>query len=87
VTADQRFTLILTLITVFFLPTLAFVIRATVKWTRVETRLDEIARDLTQLVADKDKTHSEMIQQMREDRNATNLRLRWLEEQKWNQRG
>lgn len=66
------------------MPTLAFIIRATIKWTRVEDKLEELVNDMRKLVEDKEKTHTDIINQMTEDRRATNLRLRWLEENVWN---
>jgi hypothetical protein len=84
--SGERFTLILSTIGVIGIPTLAFVVRATIKWTRVEDKLEIIANKLLDIVKDKDETHREMLQQMREDRNATNLRLRWLEENIWRRR-
>lgn len=82
-TPDQRFTLTLFIISVICLPTLAFVIRATVKWTRVEDKLDGIADDMARLVKDKDQVHQEIAAQMHEDRQATNERLTWLERNAW----
>lgn len=79
-------TLILTILSVLLIPCLILLVRATVKWTRVEDRLNMVADDLKELVHDKDKVHQEIIAQMREDRNATNRRLRWLEENLWKKR-
>ena len=79
----ERFTLILSTIGIVGIPALAFVVRATIKWTRVEDKLEVIATKLLDIVRDKDKIHGEMLQQMREDREATNRRLRWLEENLW----
>jgi hypothetical protein len=83
-TPDQRFALILSAIGIVFIPTLAFIVRATIKWTRVEDKLSELVDDMRKLVEDKEKTHTDMIRQMAEDRSATNQRLRWLEENVWN---
>lgn len=83
-TPDQRLTLILTAIGIVFIPTLAFIIRATVKWTRVEDKLAEMVDDMKKIVDDKDKTHTDMLRQMTDDRRATDRRLRWLEENLWN---
>lgn len=83
-TADQRLTLILSAIGIVFVPMLAFTIRATVKWTRVEDKLSELIEDMKKIVDDKEKTHTDILGQMAEDRRATNLRLRWLEEHLWN---
>lgn len=82
-TADQRLTIILTVFAVLFIPTLTLIVRATVKWTRVESKLQEIADDLVKIVRDKDETHNQMFTAMREDRAATDRRLRWLEEHLW----
>ena len=82
-TADQRLAITLSAIGIIGIPTLTFIVRATIKWTRVEDRLQVISDKLIDIVKDKDETHAAMIQQMREDRNATNTRLRWLEENVW----
>jgi hypothetical protein len=79
----QLLTIILSFLAVVFIPTMILLVRGAIKWTRVETKLSEVADDLKQIVIDKDKVHQEMLSQMREDRDATNLRLRWLEENQW----
>lgn len=50
-------------------------------------QLASIARDLDRLVADKDRAHAELAAQMREDRQVTDRRLRWLETHLWARRG
>lgn len=80
---DARLGLILTAISVIGGPTLVFVVRATVKWTRVEDRLGDLIGDVDKLVRDKDRVHREIVDQMREDRRATNERLTWLERHLW----
>lgn len=93
-TNDQRFSILILLITLFFGTGLGFIIRASMRWARVEIRLDEVCADVSLLTSNKDKVHSEMVEnmslvhrdisnQMREDRAATNQRLRWLEENVW----
>jgi hypothetical protein len=52
-----------------------------------EVRLQAIAKSLEDLVHDKDRVHAEIIQQMREDRQATNERLTYLERYVWPVRG
>lgn len=42
---------------------------------------------MRQLVENKDRIHAEMLGQMREDRQATDRRLRWLEEYLWRRGG
>jgi len=80
---DQRFQIMLTVIGVFFIPIIVMLYRGIVKWTRTEDKLDELVRDVQQLVKDKDSTHAAMIQTMSDDRRATDRRLRWLEEHLW----
>lgn len=46
-------------------------------------QLSTIARDLDRIAADKDRVHAELVAQMREDRRATDSRLRWLETHLW----
>lgn len=82
-TPDQRFTLLVVLITAVFLPMIALLYRGIVKWTRTEDKLDELIKDVNKLIIDKDKTHAEMLAQMTNDRAATDRRLRWLEENIW----
>lgn len=50
------------------------------------TELRTIARDLDRIAADKDRVHAELLAQMREDRQATDSRLRWLETHLWSRR-
>lgn len=68
---------------VIFIPLLIALIRGIVKWTRVEDKLDELVKDMSQLIKDKDATHEAMLRQMTDDRSATDRRLRWLEENLW----
>jgi hypothetical protein len=49
-------------------------------------QLKNIVEDIRALVADKDRTHTEILEQMREDRKATDRRLRWLELNVWSRR-
>ena len=62
---------------------LGVLVRVIVKWTRIEDKLTTVSEDLQDLVKDKDKVHKEMLDQMREDRNATNKRLTYLERSVW----
>lgn len=85
-TSQTRFeflSLLLSIIVLLIIPLIITMIRGIVKWTRTEDKLNTLMRDVSQLVEDKDKTHTEILAQMREDRNATNRRLRWLEENVW----
>jgi hypothetical protein len=82
-TSSERLTIILSAIGIIGIPTLLFVVRATVKWTRVEDRLTQIARDVEDLVKDKDRAHRVLLDEIRADRKASNERLTWLERNVW----
>lgn len=83
---EQLLALILTALGVVFIPLLLLMVRVIIKWTKVEARLEELTTDMKSIVTDKDKTHTEMLTQMTNDRRATDKRLRWLEENVWNSR-
>ena len=54
--------------------------------TRTEDKLDNAIERLEELVKDKDKVHLAIFEQQKFDRDATDRRLRYLEEkrmQKW----
>jgi biopolymer transport protein ExbB/TolQ len=76
--------LVLGLMSIVGVPMLVFLIRMTARWTRVENDLSTLARDMRNLVENKDQTHAAMLDTMREDRAVTDRRLRWLEENIWN---
>lgn len=59
---------------------LAVLIRSVQKQTRTEDRVGELASDVKELVEQKDRTHEAMLNQMRSDRDATDRRLRFMEE-------
>jgi hypothetical protein len=75
--------LILAIIATLLIPTVVFLVRGAIKWTRVESKLDHAISELSEIAADKDRVHHEIYVQMREDRTATDKRLRWLEEYLW----
>lgn len=75
--------MILSIVGLLLLPLVVFLIRGAIKWTRVEGKIDHAIEELRAIVADKDKVHNEIYAQMREDRAATDRRLRWLEEFLW----
>lgn len=79
----QIATLVLGILTTFLVPLVVFLIRGAVRWTRVEEKLDSAVAELKQIVHDKDKVHTVIFEQMKEDRAATDKRLRWLEEYLW----
>lgn len=69
---------------IVLIPLTALLWRVAVSVTREHDKMTEIEEDIQKLVDDKDRTHAAIIEQMREDRTATNQRLRWLEENVWN---
>lgn len=71
---------------VFIIPAIVLFVRLMVRGKGIEDKLEEVAKDLRDIVEDKDKVHHEMYRQMREDRNATDRRLRWLEENLWSKK-
>lgn len=73
----------LSFVSVILIPVLILLFRISTKWTKTEDKLDAIAKDMDDLVRDKDKVHMELASQMREDRTVTDRRLRWLEENLW----
>lgn len=50
------------------------------RWQKTEDALSELTKDMKELVESKDKVHVAMYDQMKIDRDATNQRLRYLEE-------
>ena len=71
----------------FGLTTTGILWRMSAKWTNAIDRLEAIEVHTKALVDDKNRVHKEMNDQMREDRNATNERLRWLEQNLYNRTG
>ena len=67
-------------LTVVIVPILVLLIRGAIKWTRTEDKLGTLIDTMKELIIDKDKVHSEMLAQMRIDREATDKRLRFIEE-------
>lgn len=83
--ANARLTVILFVISILVLPTLALMVRIVIKWTRMEAKMEEVTQDLRAIVESKDQVHREITEQMGRDREATDKRLRWLEEHLWKQ--
>jgi hypothetical protein len=72
--------LFLSIIGIILIPVLGFLIRGAVKWTRTEDRLATLVDDVRELVNSSERVHTAMYDQMRADRDATNKRLRFIEE-------
>lgn len=60
--------------------TLRYLIKSVRHQTQIEDKLDNAINDIAQLVIDKDRVHTAIYEQMRIDREATDKRLRYLEE-------
>lgn len=73
----------LSILAIIVIPLVVLLFRIVIKWTRTEDKINEIAADLKGMVVDQDKIHVELAAQMREDRSATDRRLRWLEKNLW----
>lgn len=78
--------IILSVIAVLMIPLLRLIWGAGQKQQQIEDKQVELIKNMEKLIADKDAVHREIIQTIREDREATNKRLRWLEENLWNTR-
>lgn len=75
--------IVMSVVSVLLIPAIALMVNVSIRWTRAQERIENLTEDMQKLVMDKDKVHAEMIGQMREDRAATDKRLRWLEEYLW----
>lgn len=62
-------------------------VRAIVKWTRIQVTMEQLAEDIKEHITDSKHAHEEMYREMRDDRAATNKRLRFLEENFWTRKG
>lgn len=71
--------IILSAVGILLIPALALLMRGVLRLSRNELKLDALITSVEKLVIDKDKTHQVMLDQMREDRTATNRRLEHLE--------
>lgn len=76
VTGYEVITLVLTFCALIFLPGVGLMITMIIKWTRTQSQIAAMAEDV-----------KDIRSELREDRNATNHRLRWLEENMWNRPG
>ena len=74
-------------LTAFGVTVIGILWRMSAKWTNAIDRLEVIEKHVKEVVDDKNRVHREMLDQMREDRNATNDRLRWLEQNLWQSLG
>lgn len=72
--------IVLTIIAVILIPGVALLVRGTMKWTHTSDKIDNMANSMEQIVTNNDAAHQAIINQMTNDREATNRRLRWFEE-------
>lgn len=69
-----------TLMFTVFSAFVGILIRTVRRNTRADDKLDSLVESVRQLVADKEKVHTAILEQMRYDRDATDRRLRFMEE-------
>lgn len=81
--AEPWIALAISFLGIVLIPLIILLWRIAVSSTKNQDKLASLEDDIRALVADKDKVHAKLYEQMREDRNATNQRLRWLEENVW----
>ena len=81
--AFQIDTIILSILTILVIPMIGLLWRIATFRAKITDDIEDIGKDIRALVSDKDRVHKELADQMREDRRATNERLRWLEENLW----
>jgi hypothetical protein len=86
VTEFQWISVLLSLITLMLIPTVISIIRIAMRWVRTEDKLDVLIQRVNALIHDKDEVHQELQERMREDREASDKRLRWLETNLWMRR-
>ena len=79
-------TIMISVMSIIVIPLLVSVFRAALRWKGIEDKLEKVVTDIREIVDDKNRIHTELVGMMREDREATNRRLRWLEENLWNTR-
>jgi hypothetical protein len=77
------FGIALSFLAIILIPLLVMLVRIVQKATRLEGNQERISNSLISLVQDKEKIHAAMLDQMKDDRRATDIRLRWLEEHYW----
>ncbi len=82
--------IILSIIAVLLIPLIRLVYKAGQKQQSIEDKqvnlvdsMEKQNESMRKLIADKDAVHREIMQTIREDRAATDKRLRWLEENVW----
>jgi len=54
----------LTVLSVLAIPALVLLVRAAIKWTKTDDRLEKLVEDVSELVRDKEKAHKELADAM-----------------------
>lgn len=81
--ANPALVTLLSLVFAVLTAVLGLAVRGAVRWARAEDRIADVAQDLAKRVLESDRAHREIVEQMREDRKATNERLTYLERHAW----
>lgn len=68
---------------VVLIPLGVTLLRLATKAATLELRIKQSVDAIQQLVQDKDRVHQAIVEQMKEDRKATNERLQYLEREVW----
>lgn len=79
-------TFAVTLVGIILIPIVVLLWRVAVGATHLKDQIENMEKDIKDLVENKDKTHQTIFESMKEDRRATDRRLRWLEENVWKER-
>lgn len=79
----EVFTLALSATAIIVLPVAGLSIRMIIKWTKIEAKMTEVIDDIRKVTEEKERVHTVIFEQLKEDRKATDRRLRWLEEHLW----
>jgi len=79
----ELISLVIGTVTAIVMPLTLLIVRSAVKWAKLESRVEEVIADVKELIGQKDKFHAALVDQMKSDREATDRRLRWLEEHLW----
>lgn len=70
-------------LSVIVIPFFVVLWKTSARWTTMDMRMAQMNTELRALVNDKERAHSTLLDQITRDREATNMRLRYLEEHAW----
>lgn len=77
---------IVAIVSGIIIPLLGFLVVIAVQWGGIRADLRALNKQLADIVQSEEETHKLITDQLRIDRDATDKRLRWLEEHLWNKR-